>query len=85
MSAPDPARCPLCGEENRCGVAAGSSSCWCFEAPPVPGEVLARVPAEAQGVACVCQRCARGKSAGGTDDGSSPSRRRSEALRWIKR
>lgn len=80
MSAPDPARCPLCGDENRCGVAAGSASCWCFEAPPVSSEVLARVPSEAQGVACVCQRCASGK-----DDGASPARRRSEALRWIKR
>ena len=57
MTAPvDPERCPLCGEANDCQVAAGRTRCWCFETR-VPPELLARVPPEAQGVACVCRRC----------------------------
>jgi len=53
----DPARCPLCGSGNACGMAAGKSDCWCFEAE-IPAEVLERVPAQAKGAACVCQGCA---------------------------
>jgi hypothetical protein len=52
----DPAVCPLCGEPNRCGAAAGAASCWCFTAT-IPDRVLAELPAEAVGVACVCARC----------------------------
>jgi hypothetical protein len=60
MTAPvDPLRCPLCGDVNACQVAAGRSKCWCFEMT-VPVDVLARVPLDAQGVACVCRRCAGG-------------------------
>ena len=58
MTAPvDPERCPLCGRPNHCQVAAGRARCWCFELA-VPADVLARIPLEAQGVACVCRRCA---------------------------
>jgi hypothetical protein len=71
----DPARCPLCREPNDCQLAAGRTTCWCFETP-VPPDVLARVPLEAQGVACVCKRCA-----GPPDDGA----RRTLALRWTRR
>ncbi|HEY5950472.1 MAG TPA: cysteine-rich CWC family protein [Kofleriaceae bacterium] len=52
----DPIRCPLCGDANECQLAAGRSTCWCFYTP-APAHVLARVPAEAQGIACVCRRC----------------------------
>jgi hypothetical protein len=72
----DPARCPLCGQANDCRIAAGEATCWCFEAP-VPPEVVARVPAEASGVACVCRRCA----ARPTDE----ARRRQQGLRWTRR
>jgi hypothetical protein len=61
-----PTRCPLCGETNECGVAAGKSTCWCFSTP-VPPEVLAQVPEDQQGRTCVCERCAAalpGKMAG---------------------
>ena len=61
MTAPiDPRACPLCGESNVCGMAAGAGTCWCF-ATKVPNEVLARVPPEAQDLACVCAACASGK------------------------
>ena len=54
---PSPARCPLCGEENRCAIAAGSSEpCWCA-GETFPVELLARVPAEAGPGRCVCRRC----------------------------
>ena len=51
-------RCPLCGEPNECGVAAGKSTCWCWSAE-VPAEALARVPEELRGKICVCEKCAR--------------------------
>jgi hypothetical protein len=41
-------------------MAAGAGTCWCF-ATKVPTEVLARVPPEAQELACVCAACAAGK------------------------
>jgi len=41
-------RCPLCGGPNECGLAAGRSECWCFEAKIAP-EVLERVPEEGEG------------------------------------
>ncbi len=53
-------RCPLCGQPNECGMAAGQSSCWCFETQ-IPPEVLERVPPELRGVACVCKACATGQ------------------------
>jgi hypothetical protein len=75
MTAPiDPARCPLCGEANQCQLAAGRPTCWCFETP-VPAAVLARVPLAAQGIACVCKRCATGDEA----------ERRRRGLQWTKR
>jgi hypothetical protein len=55
----DPTLCPLCGESNACGAAAGEATCWCFDAV-VPTEVLERLPDAARGKACVCRRCATG-------------------------
>jgi hypothetical protein len=60
VPAVDPTRCPLCGDDNACGVARGAGTCWCFSTP-VPEAVLARVPPALQGVACVCERCASGR------------------------
>jgi hypothetical protein len=57
----DPARCPLCGEDNACGVARGAGTCWCF-ATTIPEDVLARIPPELRNVGCVCERCASGRS-----------------------
>ncbi len=49
-------RCPLCGGPNECGLAAGKSECWCVEAKIGP-EVLEKVPEEAKGKVCVCEKC----------------------------
>ena len=43
----DPFRCPLCGSSNKCGVAAGEKTCWCFS-EAIPKGVLQRLPAEAR-------------------------------------
>ena len=53
----DAARCPLCGGENRCGLAAGRRTCWCFYAA-IADDVLERVPVPLRGEQCVCPRCA---------------------------
>ncbi|HMQ12505.1 MAG TPA: cysteine-rich CWC family protein [Candidatus Competibacter phosphatis] len=53
-------RCPLCGQPNECGIAAGQSTCWCFETR-IPPEVLEKVPPELRGVTCVCKACATGR------------------------
>jgi hypothetical protein len=60
----DPERCPLCGEANECGMARDLPNCWCFTAS-VRRDVLERVPPQAQGVACVCRRCATGEREAG--------------------
>lgn len=54
---PDPSRCPLCGEPNRCAMLKGEADCWCRRVT-IPREVIERIPPEAKGVACVCERCA---------------------------
>jgi hypothetical protein len=58
--ATSPVQCPLCQSDNRCAVAAGGSieDCWCAT-ETIPPAVLARVPAEAAGKACVCSSCVR--------------------------
>ena len=52
-------RCPLCGADSGCGVAAGKSSCWCFHQVVAP-EALAALPPRAIGAHCLCSRCASG-------------------------
>ena len=66
MSQPiDPARCPLCGEPNACALAAdgSASACWCA-AESFDAALLARLPAESAGRACICRRCQRAAAAG---------------------
>jgi hypothetical protein len=59
----DPARCPLCGQPNQCAMEVQRATgvpqppCWCTRVV-FSAEVLARVPAEAQRRACICQHCA---------------------------
>ena len=61
---PDPSRCPLCGQANQCAMVQERSSgqkqppCWCTQAT-FSAELLARVPAESKGLACVCAACAQ--------------------------
>ena len=60
-------RCPVCGAQNDCGMAAGRTSCWCTS-KTFPADSLARVPEEARNVACLCRGCALP----GARDGISP-------------
>jgi hypothetical protein len=57
MSDTDTDRCPICRESNDCGLTAGKTTCWCFDAR-IPAAALERVPAEARNLACICQACA---------------------------
>lgn len=58
----DPTRCPLCGGDNRCAMelerATGQTQppCWCVDTAFPPG-LLARLPPEAEGKACICAAC----------------------------
>jgi len=58
----DPSRCPLCGGDNRCAMelqkATGQAQppCWCVS-QAFSAELLARLPAQAQGKACICGEC----------------------------
>ncbi|MFD2755012.1 cysteine-rich CWC family protein [Comamonas terrae] len=52
--------CPLCGQPNRCAIAAGlpAESCWCMRAE-IPRQALARIPEPQRGKACICPACGR--------------------------
>lgn len=52
-----PTRCPLCGEDNLCGVANGRATCWCYT-ERIPADVRERIPPYARGIACICPKCA---------------------------
>jgi hypothetical protein len=41
---------------------ANSEPCWCTQVN-FSAELLARVPAQAEGLACICARCARAAQA----------------------
>ena len=65
----NPTRCPLCGRTNQCALeierATGLAQppCWCTQATFEP-ETMARIPALAQGKACLCPDCAATIKAG---------------------
>lgn len=62
-------RCPLCGGDNRCameieratGVVQGP--CWCVSERFNP-DLLARIPSQARGKACLCPSCVARFNAG---------------------
>ncbi|MES2950644.1 MAG: cysteine-rich CWC family protein [Pseudomonadota bacterium] len=64
-------QCPLCGQSNQCAneverlTGLPQEPCWCTTAVFTP-ELLARVPAEARRLACICARCAAAASGGAT-------------------
>ncbi|MGV3493100.1 MAG: cysteine-rich CWC family protein [Ramlibacter sp.] len=64
LPAIDPGRCPLCGQPNTCAMERARTSgeaqppCWCTQVD-FSAELLARVPAQAQRLACICPACAR--------------------------
>ncbi|AWI52963.1 helicase [Aquabacterium olei] len=52
--------CPLCGGPNGCALSGARSldaPCWCKSVAFSPA-LLARVPRDKRGLACICQRCA---------------------------
>lgn len=65
---PDPRLCPLCGRTNQCAMEAERATgqpqppCWCTQVD-FGADLLARLPTEAQGLACICPACARGERA----------------------
>nr|WP_088958270.1 cysteine-rich CWC family protein [Variovorax sp. HW608] len=61
----DASRCPLCGEANRCALEVERETgqkqppCWCMTAESsFSPALLAQLPQEKRGLACVCARCA---------------------------
>jgi hypothetical protein len=68
---PDPSRCPLCGEANRCAMEIERETgqpqppCWCMRAD-FDRALLARVRADMRGLACICARCAATAAAAAT-------------------
>lgn len=58
----DPAHCPICGGDNRCAMeierdtGVAQPPCWCVSAT-FSADLLARIPADAEGKACICANC----------------------------
>ncbi|WP_372659201.1 cysteine-rich CWC family protein [Hydrogenophaga sp.] len=67
--APDPSVCPICGGDNRCAMeierttGVNQGPCWCTTAT-FDAELLARLPAQTRGKACICARCAAAGAGG---------------------
>jgi hypothetical protein len=63
LASPDPLLCPVCGQPNRCAMEVQRETgrpqppCWCTQVD-FPADLLARVPREAQRLACICAACA---------------------------
>ncbi|WP_258171222.1 cysteine-rich CWC family protein [Paenibacillus sp. R14(2021)] len=57
-SAVDPALCPICGKDNRCGNLKGmpQGTCWCFSTT-FSEEIFNLIPDDRRGLACICQAC----------------------------
>ncbi|MEK6801601.1 MAG: cysteine-rich CWC family protein [Nitrospirota bacterium] len=55
----DPSRCPLCRQQNECGMVNGAGTCWCFTSRISP-DAVERAPGEAATIACLCQDCLSG-------------------------
>ncbi|HAC34585.1 MAG TPA: hypothetical protein DCF45_08730 [Gammaproteobacteria bacterium] len=51
-------RCPVCGEQNNCGLLNqnGNQQCWCVDVNPADG-ILDSLPQEVRGKVCLCRRC----------------------------
>lgn len=46
--------CPICGQDNNCKH--GQGNCWC-ETEEFPKYVLALIPEDKKGKACICKSC----------------------------
>ncbi|MEX1167950.1 MAG: cysteine-rich CWC family protein [Hydrogenophaga sp.] len=60
----DATRCPLCHGDNRCAMERERATglpqeiCWCV-VETFPPALMAALPAEAAGKACICAACVR--------------------------
>ena len=60
----DPTSCPVCGQPNQCAMEVERITgekqppCWCTQVE-FGADLLARVPPDQQGLACICPACAR--------------------------
>lgn len=65
VPATDPRRCPLCGRANQCAMEIARATgqppgpCWCTQVD-FSADLLARLPQQARGQACICRGCAAG-------------------------
>lgn len=56
-------KCPLCGKLNHCGMeierdtGVNAGPCWCVGLD-FSVDLLATLPQEARGTACICEACA---------------------------
>ncbi len=48
--------CPLCNNNNLCGVNDTTKPCWCT-LNKVPNELIQQVPESKKGKSCICQAC----------------------------
>ena len=53
-------KCPLCGGDNACAIAAGkpADTCWCQTVTLSP-EALSAIPEPSIGKHCICANCGR--------------------------
>jgi hypothetical protein len=65
MTAPGSATyCPLCGKANECAMEVEKATgvkqppCWCTQVD-FSADLLAQLPTETRGKACICEACAR--------------------------
>ncbi|TDG12390.1 hypothetical protein E2F43_12290 [Seongchinamella unica] len=51
-------KCPLCGQDNQCAMAAGEppDNCWCMTVE-ISAAALAALPEAERGVRCICPAC----------------------------
>ena len=72
----DALACPICGNPNACAATATGTfdaPCWC-QSVTISADVLARVPDDTQGLACVCRQCATAAAGAGSPAPDDESR-----------
>ncbi len=57
----DPARCPVCGVRNECGLVEGRGDCWCGRVEVAADVLEALSTSGLGGVACLCRACLSGE------------------------
>lgn len=51
-----PKYCPICGQENGCGIGEPRETCWCTHAY-FPKGIFAKVPPDQLRKSCICKEC----------------------------